>query len=130
MRHAYPQTPTAQRLPWPPLPHEMLGIDILGPPFSFSRPPNNNFRDWESSLQAATATALEPWLSLEKDNKELHEAINIASLCLRRPALLFVYRNMVDKLTVGWWWWGRTITLDSEKRWDMLSGMCGWDKEE
>jgi hypothetical protein len=59
-------------LPWPPLPHEILGVDILGPPFS-SRPPNNNHQAWEELLQSATAKALEPWLRLEKGNKKLHD---------------------------------------------------------
>ncbi|KAK4153790.1 hypothetical protein C8A00DRAFT_15041 [Chaetomidium leptoderma] len=129
VRHGTPlQAPDTSPLPWPPLPHEILGVDIFAAPFS-SRPPNNNYLAWESSLKAATATALEPWFRLERGNSRFHNALSIASLCLRRPALLSVYRKMVDELMVGRWWWSRTITLDSEKRWNILERLCRWGEQ-
>jgi hypothetical protein len=130
MRHAYPQTPGVSPLPWPPLPHEILRVDIFSPPFSLSSPPNHNHVAWETSLQVATTTALEPWLVLEKGNKELHNALSIATVCLYRTDLLVAYRKMVvDKLRLGRWWSRQTITLDSKERWDILGGVCGWVKE-
>jgi hypothetical protein len=129
MRHAYTQTPGVSPLPWPPLPHEILRVDIFSPPFSLSSAPNENYLTWETSLRVATTTALEPWLVLERGNKELHDALSIATLCLHRADLLIAYRKMVDKLRVGRWWSGQTITLDSKKRWDILGGVCGWVKE-
>lgn len=130
MRHAYPQTPGVTPLPWPPLPHEILRVDIFSPPFSLSSAPNHNHKAWEASLRVATVAALEPWLVLERGNKELHDALSIATLCLHRTDLLVAYRKtVVDKMRVGRWWSGQTITLDSKKRWDILGGVCGWVKE-
>jgi hypothetical protein len=116
-------------LPWPLLPHELLGVDISKQPFS-SSPPNKNLAAWEESLEVATTKALEPWLRLERGNKKLHDALSVALLCLRRPALLSAYRNMLRKLMEGWWPWGQTVTQHSEKRWRILGEVCGWVEQE
>ncbi|GAB1320042.1 hypothetical protein MFIFM68171_10252 [Madurella fahalii] len=104
----------------------MLGIDILGPPFS-SMPPNNNIPAWEESLRMATTTALKAWMRSETAEDEVRDAVIVASLCLYRPQLLIAYREMFKKLMGGWWRWGQTIALDSEQRWNVLGEICGWD---
>lgn len=127
-KQAHGQIQDGPPLPWPPLPHDLLGVDILASPFS-SPPADKNIPGWEQSLKAATAAALEYWLQPGLGDKELQDAAKIASLCLRRPELLLAYHEMVQRLTEGWFPWTRAVTWDSEKRWMVLEEVCDWGKQ-
>ncbi|KAH6640207.1 hypothetical protein F5144DRAFT_639680 [Chaetomium tenue] len=128
VKQAHDQTQDGPPLLWPPLPHDLLGVDILASPFS-SSPADGNYPAWQQSLETATAEALEPWLRPGVGNKELHDAAEIASLCLRRPELLSVYLKLVQRLTEGWLPWYRAVTRDSSKRWMVLGEICGWGEQ-
>ncbi|KAK3291181.1 uncharacterized protein B0H64DRAFT_446419 [Chaetomium fimeti] len=124
-KNAHGKTQGGPPLPWPPLPHDLLGVDILAPPFS-SHPAENNYVAWQETLETTTAAALEYWLRPGVGDKEIHDAAEIASLCLRRPELLLAYRGVVRSLTEGWLPWTHTVTRDSKTRWMVLGDVCGW----
>lgn len=57
VKQSHGQIQDGPPLPWPPLPHDLLGVDILASPFS-PPPADGNFPAWQQSLETATAEAL------------------------------------------------------------------------
>jgi hypothetical protein len=127
IRQVYPDMLTALPLPWPLLPHEILGLDIAAPPFSL-QPINNNMDAWELSLQQATAPAMGRWSPhVLRDHKDVRQGLGFAARCLTDAELFFVYRQVVDRLTEGW---RGQITRNSGKRLSILDEICGWSEED
>ena len=129
IQQVHPNTPTG----WPLLPHEILALDIAAPPFSLQPTTDDgNYikkdLDWESSVKHAVASAVGRWSPrVLHGHEDVRHGLRLAATCLRRPELLFVYRQVVDQLTGGW---RGQITRDSGKRLSILGEICGWSEED
>lgn len=127
-------------LPWPPLPHELLGLDLQRYPFSNGPPhaSSGSHANWERELKREVVlNGIEPWqviINREKNKGHLSsrdvdallKLVGSAGLHLWTPSELKLYLELRRKLDTRWFhFWGEEQLIQGTERIKIVNDFCG-----